>query len=81
MFIIWGTRARSSKEGTLEHSCLICPNSSLQVYSWRKWFTFFFIPVFPISSRSYYVECRDCENSYTFKGIQEVMQHSNFIKE
>ncbi len=81
MIIIWGSRALKRREGTLRYNCMICPSSSLTVHSYRKWFTLFFIPIFPIGSREYYVKCRECRNSYKMPYIEELMQQHDFMEE
>jgi hypothetical protein len=67
MFIISGSRGRTKKESMISKDCLLCPNKELQIISIRSWFTFFFIPIFPISSKTYYMECASCENCYKFQ--------------
>ena len=67
MIFIWGSTYKKNEEGTLTHDCVICQNISLQVYSMRKWFTFFFVPIFPYRSKEYYMECARCGSSYTLK--------------
>lgn len=67
MFIIWGSTGRTKKERMINKDCLLCPNKDLQIISIRSWFTFFFIPLFPISSKTYYMECASCESCYKFK--------------
>lgn len=74
MFLIWGSKHRKNEEGTLKHNCIICQNISLEVCSYRKWFTFFFIPIFPYSSKDYYVECLECKNIYKFNGLEELVK-------
>lgn len=73
MLLIWGSKYIKTNEKTLKYRCLICYNNSLEVCYYRKWFTFFFIPIFPYSSKEYYVECLECSNIYQFKGIEEVV--------
>lgn len=74
MIIIWGSKYRKNEEGTLEYTCIICQHNLLQVYSFRRWFTFFFVPIFPTSSKDYYVECSECENTYKFNSLEELMK-------
>lgn len=77
MFLIWGTKYIKSTERTLRCNCAICPNDSLEVCSYRKWFTFFFIPLFPYSKKDYYVECLDCQNIYKFNGLEKLVEEND----
>jgi len=75
MFFIWGTKYMKDFEGTLKNSyCLICQNNSLIACSYRKWFTLFFVPIFPYSQKDYYVDCSVCQNSYKFNGLEELIK-------
>lgn len=77
MFLIWGSKHIKNTEGTLRHDCLICQSSSLEICSYRKWFTFFFIPIFPYSRKDYYVECLDCQNIYKFNGLEKIIEENH----
>ena len=52
--------------------------SALQLHSHfrempeRTWFTLYFLPIFPIGTKGYYVECQECAG--TFK--PEVLAYS-----
>jgi transcription elongation factor Elf1 len=67
MIIIWGSRGRITEEVIIQVECIICQNQKLSICSIRKWFTFFFVPIFPISRKQYYFSCQSCENSYKIK--------------
>lgn len=74
MFLIWGSKYRKTTERTLRHNCIICESSFLNLCSYRKWFSFFFIPIFPYSRKDYYVECLDCQNIYKFNGLEKIVE-------
>lgn len=62
MFIIWGTRTMDKTMGyTLQqYQCGRCNNASnYRIFRRRKWFTLFWIPIFPYSSK-YYTTCPIC---------------------
>lgn len=68
MLIIWGSRSRQKQElSGLSLACLLCQEPGMSLVSSRTWFTFFFIPLFPISSKKYYVTCASCENCFKIK--------------
>ena len=80
MFIIWGSRARKKAEDYLpSEGCIVCNNHGLHVLSIRRWFTFFFIPIFPTGRKKYYLTCLECENCYRLKSdvnIQDLLNPS-----
>jgi hypothetical protein len=65
MIIIWGSRSIQKNEAWVEnYACPLCRSQRLLLVSVRSWFTFFFIPIFPMSSKKYYLECTLCENCF-----------------
>ena len=62
MIIIWGTRAFQKLLGnTITYTCGHCNNiNPFLVVRVRRWFTLFWIPIFPISSK-YFVLCPTCK--------------------
>lgn len=63
--IIWGSKGRiSSKKADLLQGA--CPNCSgdLDLSDLKKWFTLYFIPVFPYSTVDTFYHCKKCESSY-----------------
>jgi len=64
----WG-RVTSKKYGpTMVTKCPNCHNDIwLQLYRYREWFTLFFIPVFPYSSK-YLLLCDVCSKGVQLKG-------------
>jgi tellurite resistance protein len=63
--LIWGSKGRTS---TVESGEFYCPDcSDYKPYKHQKvkrWFTFYFIPVFPLSDLGEYIECDDCKSTY-----------------
>ena len=84
MLIIWGSRNRIHEEGTVNFECIICKESTTNICSYRSWFTFFFVPIFPTESKKYFISCTICENSYKIKDgidIKELLKENNTRQE
>ena len=63
MFVIWGSRTKKKVLGTTQerYACANCRNASeYQVIRVMRWFTLFWIPIFPFSTK-YYVMCPVCD--------------------
>jgi tellurite resistance protein len=65
VLIIWGSRGIVQSLGSGTFRCPV--EDSDQTY-WhqraRRWFTFFFIPIFPTGTLAEYVECASCSATY-----------------
>lgn len=75
--IIWGYRTRitaSSKDDVLEKSCPNC-GSDLVLSDLKRWFTLYFIPIFPISTIETLYHCKNCDSSYKEK-IKDMLKGS-----
>jgi zinc-ribbon family len=63
--IIWGSRGLNS---TVESGTFHCPACERQreydLKESRRWFTLYFIPIFPISGTQRYVECQRCGQAF-----------------
>lgn len=62
MIIIWGSRVMDKTLGYsgIRYQCSNCNNASqYRIFRRRKWFTLFWIPIFPFSSE-YYICCPIC---------------------
>lgn len=62
MFIVWGTKGMEKILGNSQRSyqCQHCNNvSNYKIFRRRKWFTLFWIPIFPYSSQ-YFIACPIC---------------------
>lgn len=84
MLIIWGSRNKISHEGIINYECIICKEAQINVCSYRSWFTFFFLPIFPTESKKYFLSCNSCENSYKIKhdlDIKELLKESQLLKQ
>lgn len=63
MFIIWGTRGFNKIMGyTKQYTCRHCNNiSAWELVRTSRWFTLFFIPIFPFSFK-YLALCPVCQH-------------------
>lgn len=80
--IIWGYRTRITKsdvDDVLKESCPQC-KGDLELSDMKKWFTLYFIPVFPISTVDTFYKCCKCEQTYK-KEIKEMLQKGNKDRE
>lgn len=60
-FIIWGTRARTNTIGSGTFHCPRCRANRDYAYKQvKRWFTLYFIPLFPTRTLGEYVECAGC---------------------
>jgi len=69
MLIIFGTTGLKTKvkdEDALINSCPNC-SGDLFMKKYTRWFTLFFIPVFPINTLDSFYECSSCNNAYAIK--------------
>jgi hypothetical protein len=65
MFFIygWGNRQKTIANGSFP--CPVCrTRADYTQYSQRRWFSFFFVPLFPISSPQEFVGCHQCQNIF-----------------
>ena len=85
MFILFGWDKQTSKHfgPVLPHLCENCKNEEYwQLYRVQRWFTLFFIPIFPHASESLII-CPICNasshlDSYTFKLYKSIAKiHKN----
>ncbi|MCU1467233.1 MAG: Tellurite resistance protein TerB, partial [Actinomycetia bacterium] len=62
MILIWGFRARAKAVSTGEFFCTRCGvDRSYVLQQIRRWFTFFFIPLFPVGKPlGEQVKCSTC---------------------
>lgn len=67
MIFIWGSKWVKKEEAKIVFDCYVCVIKEAYVCSFRRWFTFFFIPIFPTSSKEFYIECLGCENTFKLK--------------
>jgi hypothetical protein len=66
----WGRVTKKQYGPTMAIQCPNCGNDTwLQLYRYRKWFTLFFIPVFPYSS-THSLSCSVCSQGVELNGEQ-----------
>jgi len=66
MFIIFGTtgmKTRVSDEAPMINSCPNC-SKDLVLKKYKRWFTLFFLPIFPIETIDTFYECSSCKSAY-----------------
>jgi tellurite resistance protein len=69
--IIWGSKGRTSTQSSGEFYCPDC--SDYKNYAHRKvkkWFTLYFIPIFPMSDLGEYIECDICKSTYKINVLE-----------
>ncbi|MEL7459486.1 MAG: TerB family tellurite resistance protein [Pseudomonadota bacterium] len=65
MIIIWGFRGRTKAVDGGDFYCPDCASrADYALQEVKRWFTFFFIPIFPINKLGQYVECGGCKGTY-----------------
>lgn len=64
--IIFGSTGLTKQVSSGRFYCPRCddPDAGYDLKSVRRWFTLYFIPIFPISGHERYVECRHCRQAY-----------------
>lgn len=63
--IIYGTRTLSSKDRQVTFHCPTCSGPRHgSIVSQRRWFTLYFIPIFPVYSQGEHAECGSCGGTY-----------------
>ena len=82
MLILFGARTRVSKsreEDILKNSCPGC-GSNLVLSDLKRWFTLYFIPIFPVSHIDTFYKCDKCEQTYK-KEIKKMLNQNKKQKE
>jgi uncharacterized tellurite resistance protein B-like protein len=63
--IIWGSKGRTATIASGEFHCPDCSDYKLYKHQKvKRWFTLYFIPVFPMEDLGEYIECGDCKSTY-----------------
>ena len=74
MFILFGTKTKVERGGTSSEFCPYCNRrTTASILEESKWFTLFFIPVFPYSEK-YFVQCNVC-------GLRGEIEENGELKE
>jgi transcription elongation factor Elf1 len=69
--IIWGLRSRSKSLGQRTLNCPNCHRDAMTAaVQSRRWFTLFFIPLFPISAKKTIARCGLCGFQYEVSSDQ-----------
>lgn len=78
MILIFGTRGRIVNASNYEKLSSACPEcqSDLELKAMQKWFTLFFIPVFPIDTLDTFYQCTNCKSSYKKEARTALLDHS-----
>ncbi len=80
--IIFGFRTRltrSSKDDFIEKSCPHC-SGDLELNDLKKWFTLYFIPIFPFSTIESCYKCNSCSQTYK-EEIKDMLKKSGKDKQ
>lgn len=63
--IIWGSKARKTVTQSGDFFCPSCRDDrSYTTYKWEKYFTLYFIPLFPMELLGSHVECHGCRGEF-----------------
>ncbi len=83
MFIIFGTRGMTTRvraEEPLQSACPEC-QSDLSLKSLKRWFTLFFIPIFPFNTVQTFYQCDKCKSSYKQSAKEALLESSKSQEE
>lgn len=76
MIFIWGTKGSSRVLEKGEFECPECNiNASYKLKSVRKYFAVYWISIFPLGGREYYLECQNCDSAFdpsSFYSVDEL---------
>lgn len=82
MFIIWGSKVMEKVLGKSQraYQCAHCNNvNNYKIFRRRNWFTLFWIPIFPFSSK-YFIACPICNYGSQIKkeeALEQVQEQMN----
>ncbi len=70
-FIVWGFRGRSKELSGGEFYCPECGGyHGYKLMGVKRWFTLYWIPLFPTGDLGQYVECQTCKGTYNERVLQ-----------
>lgn len=78
MILLFGTKGRitrSSENDLLKSACPNC-DSDLELKNLKRWFTLFFIPIFPFNTLDTFYQCNKCESSYKQSAREALLSNS-----
>jgi len=71
MIFVWGSRGRTKRIGDGDFFCPECgDNRSYGLMKVKKWFTAYWIPLFPMGDLGEYVECGSCKGTFNERVLQ-----------
>lgn len=80
MIFIWGSRARTFEKETGNFHCPACQgNRQYTRHVVTKYFTAYFIPLFPIHSLGEYFQCRTCFRQFDIASLQQETADSHYV--
>lgn len=63
--IIWGSKARKTKGKTGDFFCPACKQDrQYTTIKWDKYFTLYFIPLFPTQNLATVIQCQSCAGEF-----------------
>jgi zinc ribbon protein len=75
LFIIWGSKGRVRSVGKGEFFCPSCKQSApYEQMKASRYFTLYFIPLFPTETLAEWVKCSQCQSEYDSRVLQ-MSQH------
>ena len=64
-FIIWGFRVRTKTVSSGTFACPGCNTArAYELKRMKRWFTLYFLPIFPVKALLEYVECGGCHQAW-----------------
>ncbi len=71
MIFVWGSRGRTKSISQGDFFCPDCNSRrSYEMMEVKKWFTLYWIPVFPMEALGQYIECMGCKSTYNEQVLQ-----------
>lgn len=71
MIFVWGSKGRSKTINNGEFHCPDChTRRDYEQKEVKRWFTLYFIPVFPMNTLGEYVECGACKSTYNSRVLE-----------
>lgn len=68
--IIWGSRGMKSVKASGPFHCPRCgPEKTYNLVHVNRWFTLYFIPLFPIGTAGSYTECQSCAGTFDANAV------------
>jgi len=82
MIIVWGTKGITKTLESGEFKCPICyVNGQYEYKEIRKYFTFFWIPIFSYGKHIDFVECQECKTPLNPEFFKKLNPETNLEKQ